>query len=76
VGCGPDLAVDGVTGYIFAFGDIDALAGKFLECASDKVKLAQMGAEAKKLIKDYSAENAVKGTLDAVRYVLKTRRKI
>ena len=71
VGCGPDLVLDGVTGYIFPFGDINALAGMFLKCASDKVKLAQMGKQAKELIANYSAENTVKGTIEAVRYVLK-----
>ena len=39
VGCGPDLVLDGVTGYIFPFGDINTLADKLLGCASDKAKL-------------------------------------
>lgn len=70
IGCGPDLVVDGITGYVFQFGDIDALADTLLKCASDKVKLAQMGRQAKELIADYSAENTVKGTIEATRYVL------
>jgi glycosyltransferase involved in cell wall biosynthesis len=74
VGCGPDLIIDGVTGYIFPFGDITALAGKLLECASpDKTKLIQMGVQAKALIANYSTENTVKGALEAVKYVLKAR---
>ena len=71
VGCGPDLVADGVTGYIFPFGDIGMLASTLLKCASDKAKLAQMCTAAKKLIKDYSVEDTVKGTIEAVRYVLR-----
>lgn len=70
VGCGPDLVVDGITGYVFPFGDIDALAGTLLKCAADKAKLAQMGKQAKELIAKYSAENTVKGTIEAIKYVL------
>ena len=73
VGCGPDLVIDGVTGYVFSFGDIDALASKLLDCASDKTKLIQMGKQAKELIANYSTENTVKGTIEAVMYVLKKR---
>jgi len=70
VGCGPDLVIDEVTGYIFPFGGIDALASMLLKCVLDKANLAQMGAESKKLIKDYSVEGTVKGTLEAVKYLL------
>lgn len=75
VGCGPDLVVDGITGYIFPFGDINALAGKLLESASDKAKLIQMGKQAKDLIANYSAEDTVKGTIEAAKYVLKMKEK-
>jgi len=73
VGCGPDLVADGVTGYIFPFGDIGMLASTLLKCASDKVKLAQMGRQAKGQIKNYSVENTVKGTIEAMQYVLKKK---
>jgi glycosyltransferase involved in cell wall biosynthesis len=70
VGCGPDLIEEGVTGAIFPCGDVDALAGRLVAFASDRDRLARMGQRAKELIKDYSVEHAVEGTLAAINYVI------
>jgi glycosyltransferase involved in cell wall biosynthesis len=69
VGCGPDLVVEGVTGGIFPFGDIDALSEKLISFAQNPDKTKAMGEQAKKLIKKYSIEEVVKGTIDAIKYV-------
>jgi glycosyltransferase involved in cell wall biosynthesis len=71
VGCGPDLIEEGITGYIFSFGNIEALANKLIEMASDAEKRITMGDNAQKLIREYSVENAVEGTLQATEFVRK-----
>jgi len=74
VGCGPDLVEEGVTGGVFPFGDVDALARKLQEFASEPGKLAQMGEQAKERIKNYSVENAVKATMGAIKFVTSHQR--
>jgi glycosyltransferase involved in cell wall biosynthesis len=68
VGCGPDLVEDGVTGRVFPFGDVDALARAIVEIAGDGGARREMGAHARRRVAAYSADSAVRGTLDAVRY--------
>ncbi len=71
VGCAADLVHEGVTGGVFPCGDIDALASKLAEFAADPEKLERMGARARELIKDYSVDQAVAGTLAAVEFVVR-----
>jgi glycosyltransferase involved in cell wall biosynthesis len=71
VGCGLDLVKDGITGYVFPFGDIKALANKLIEMASHADKRITMGDNAQKLIQEYSVEKAVEGTLQAIKFVWK-----
>jgi glycosyltransferase involved in cell wall biosynthesis len=66
VGCGPDLVEHGKTGYIFPFGDVDALAEKLLLVARDKPALLRMSEFARERVQSYSVEAAVKGTLEAI----------
>lgn len=73
VGCGPDLVENGVTGYVFPFGDIKALAGRLVEIAADNGKRLQMGINASEKINEYSVEKAVEGTLKAIDYVCPTK---
>lgn len=68
VGCGADLVEDGVTGRVFPFGDVDALAGVVRSLAQSPARLAEMGRRARAHVAGYSVEAAVQGTLDAVRY--------
>lgn len=70
VGCWPDLVKEDRTGMVFPCGDIDALAGKLLELSSDPARLAGMGAQASEHIRQYSVEQAVAGTMDAIDFVL------
>jgi glycosyltransferase involved in cell wall biosynthesis len=70
VGCGPDLVENGITGYIFPFGNVEALAARLLEMASNIDNRLQMGRNAHKKIEEYSVEKAVEGTLQAIDYVM------
>jgi glycosyltransferase involved in cell wall biosynthesis len=70
VGCGPDLVEDGITGFVFPFGDIKALAGRIRDMLSDAGKRLQMGRNAQERIGAYSVEKAAEGTLQAIDYVL------
>lgn len=70
VGCWPDLVKEGMTGMVFPCGDIDALTSKLLELSSDPARLARMGTQANEHIGQYSVEQAVAGTMDAIDFVL------
>jgi glycosyltransferase involved in cell wall biosynthesis len=70
VGCGPDLVEDGVTGRVFPFGDVAALARAIVEIAEDGPGRREMGASARRRVSAYSAESAVRGTLEAVRFAI------
>jgi glycosyltransferase involved in cell wall biosynthesis len=71
VGCGPDLITPGGTGEVFRFGDVQALAARLVDLASDRERLAAMGPAARqRVMQDYSIERSAQGTLAAVRYVL------
>lgn len=73
VGCGPDLIIPGETGAIFPFGDVEALAARLVEVAANPARLPVMGDQARAhVLRGYSVDNAVAGTLAAVRHVLPT----
>lgn len=69
VGCGPDLVEEDITGSIFPFGNVKALAEKLISFANHQGKANTMGENAEKRIKKYSIEEVVKGTIDAIKYV-------
>jgi glycosyltransferase involved in cell wall biosynthesis len=70
VGCGPDLVEDGVTGMIFPFGVVGALAETMHRLSANTTQLRQMGGRAKDRIEKYSAESAAAGTVEAVTSVV------
>ena len=72
VGCGPDLVKCGETGEKFAFGSIQALSRAMLSMASDSARLTAMGERAReRVLRHYSVEVAVKGTIQAIESVLR-----
>lgn len=73
VGCGPDLIKDGITGAIFPFGDVQALAQKIIELCAVPQKLLPMGNAVGQLIARYSVENATKTTIAALEYLIPKR---
>lgn len=70
VGCGPDLVEPGVTGAVFPFGDIPALARCMCDMAADRVRSRVLGRRAEERVRDYSVEHAVAGTVQALDFVL------
>ena len=67
-GCAADLVVEGKTGLTFPFGDVEALADRFVQAATNPTGLEEMGARARDRVSEhYSIRNAVQGTLSAVR---------
>ena len=70
-GCGMDLVRRGGTGEIFPFGEIDVLSNLMLSMARDPGRLSAMGECARDLVlRDFSPEMAVEGTVKAVEAVL------
>jgi glycosyltransferase involved in cell wall biosynthesis len=69
VGCGPDLVDDGVTGRVFPFGDVEALARILAEVAANPDRRVEMGHQARLRVEAYSAEHAVDGTLEALAFL-------
>ena len=66
VGCGPDLVEPGVTGAVFPFGDVQALAQRMCDLAGDRARARAMGQRAGERIQNYSVDHAVAGTLQAI----------
>ena len=72
VGCGPDLVKCGETGERFAFGAVDALSNSMLSMATNRDRMTTMGECARELVlRRYTVENAVEGTIQAVEAVLR-----
>jgi glycosyltransferase involved in cell wall biosynthesis len=68
VGCGPDLIDPGVTGDIFPMGNVERLAIVMSEW-SEPMRCRSASIAVGKKIGNYSIERAVRGTLDALRFV-------
>ena len=75
VGCGPDLVEEGVTGSIFPMGDVEALAAKLAEYAGNASAASAMGERAReRVLRAYSVEKAVEGTVAALQSVAGRKR--
>jgi glycosyltransferase involved in cell wall biosynthesis len=70
VGCGPDLAKNGESGYICPVGDVLAISEAIEKMASSPELLERLKKGALERIKDFSMDRAVEGYLEAVRGVL------
>jgi glycosyltransferase involved in cell wall biosynthesis len=67
VGCGPDLVIENVTGAIFPFGDVAALAERLVRFASHPEQTAAMGLQAReRVLREYSVEQSAAGTVHAI----------
>ena len=66
VGCGPDLVCSVQTGAIFPTGDLDRLAEAMSVYVVNQGLITEHGANAKKLIANYSIEAATDSTVAAV----------
>lgn len=68
VGCGPDLIDPGVTGDLFAVGDVERLAIAMAQW-SDAIRCRSASTAVTKQIAAYSVEQAANGIFDSVRFV-------
>lgn len=75
VGCGPDLIINDVTGYIFPMADNAALAELISSFAADEPRRQMMSKRAKQMANSYLPATAAEATLAAVRSVAKIRKR-
>jgi glycosyltransferase involved in cell wall biosynthesis len=67
VGCGPDLIEEGITGWVFAAGDVEDLRRCLCEAASNRRRLGQMGSTLqRRVLGDFSYDSAARALFDAL----------
>ncbi|MDA7881483.1 glycosyltransferase family 4 protein [Akkermansiaceae bacterium] len=66
VGCGPDLVIEGKTGWIFPAGDIKALRKAMKSALKDPDKTRKMGRRAQKKMHQFSYETAGDALIKAI----------
>ena len=69
VGCAQDLVKAYRNGLVFSAGNISALANCLQEVFSDKDRLYRWGEESKKIIVNYSYDQATQGLREALNYL-------
>jgi glycosyltransferase involved in cell wall biosynthesis len=74
VGCSPDLVIDGVTGFSYPEGDIEALSARLLELRGGEARAAELGANARRHVDAYTATAAADGVVRALSVPEKARR--
>src|SRR5262245_26141911 len=69
--CGPagDIVRHGVNGYVFPFGDVDALAGHLDALASNPTLRTQMSNWSREIIGDWDYRAGVEGVKTALRAI-------
>jgi glycosyltransferase involved in cell wall biosynthesis len=66
VGCQPDLVTDGVEGFVFPVGNVNALASALVRMLEDPGCAPRMGLRALKKIHEYDFEADVRGLRAAI----------
>ncbi|MHC5730029.1 MAG: glycosyltransferase, partial [Nostoc sp.] len=66
VGAGYDLVQEGITGFTYPSGDVDALASILQKTLGDQETLKQMGRYATERMKTWSSRENAEGTVDAI----------
>jgi glycosyltransferase involved in cell wall biosynthesis len=66
VGCGDDLVQDGVNGFVFPCGDVEALAGCLGKVLSDRELCRKMGERSRERIAVWSYAESIRGIRDAL----------
>jgi glycosyltransferase involved in cell wall biosynthesis len=69
VGCHPDLVRDGVEGFVFPIGDVDALAETLLRVLATPETAAAMGRNALKRIRTWSFEEDIVALREAIAHL-------
>jgi len=70
VGCGPDLIIPDKTGSIFSLGSVEALASQMVKIADNPAQMVELGANAGRMIQDYSPAVAVNSVVQCLRAIL------
>ena len=70
VGSGYDLVRDGVNGFRYAVGDVQALAGRLEQLLRDPVRRTEMGRSSLEIVNRFSIDAGVQGLLDALESVV------
>lgn len=65
VGCGDDLVVEGVNGYIYPTGEVDALTDALVHVCEDAKGERRMSKASLKIIQNYTLENTAQGIMRA-----------
>jgi glycosyltransferase involved in cell wall biosynthesis len=74
VGCGPDLVIDGETGWVVPMGDVTRLADRIQQAVREAARLPHMGGAAQqRVLRDYSIERAVAGARAGIDWLLSHR---
>ena len=66
VGAAPDLVVNGINGFVFPVGDIDALANRIIRVIGNRERAEQMGRASLERIAQFDFESDVDGLLAAM----------
>ena len=66
VGCGPDLVIEGKTGWVFPAGNVEALRSCLEEAIADPATLRRMGESAREHVENFSYEVATEALVQAV----------
>lgn len=66
VGCGPDLVEHGATGWIFPYGDVDALTGLLVACVRERASLDTIRSAAAQRVQSRSTDVGVTSMVTAL----------
>jgi glycosyltransferase involved in cell wall biosynthesis len=70
VGCAPDLVQDGVNGFIYPTGDIDALAHALKRVLAAPATAETMGASAYQRIQQWGLQQDIQGIRHALQHLV------
>jgi glycosyltransferase involved in cell wall biosynthesis len=73
VGSAQDLVQDGVTGYVYKVGDVDALTNRIRNLVSDRQLCADMGKAARAKVLTWSFDEDLSGILKALQWLARRR---
>jgi|APSaa5957512535_1039671.scaffolds.fasta_scaffold31261_3 glycosyltransferase involved in cell wall biosynthesis len=73
VGTAKDLVKEGVNGSVVPYGDINSMANFIKFLSSNERVLREMGANSKRIVKDWTPEKDALGILEALDYMFKRR---
>ena len=73
-GCAPDLVQEGVNGFTFPAGNVNALADRMRKLCADPLLVKSMGQASMRIIKDWSPQRCAEQIAHAVRDVVSRHR--